>query len=156
MDTQRAEKNDAKYVAREFSRIDKELDDLYHEVALKMGVSDSAFTIFYIIGELGDGCMQRDICCRAYASKQTIHSSIRRLEEEGYLYLRQGKGRDKHIFLTRKGKTFMEQCICPVMQMEEEAFGDMEPEERGQYLRLAEKYVSGLCRRMKTISSRQD
>lgn len=42
----------------------------------------------------------------------------------------------------------MERCIRPVMQMEEEAFGDMKPEEREQYLRLAEKYVSGLCRRM--------
>ena len=34
---------------RNFNRIDKEFNDIYHEVALKMGISDSAFSIFYIL-----------------------------------------------------------------------------------------------------------
>lgn len=51
---------------RAFNRIDKELDDVYHEVALRMNISDSAFTIFYIIHELGDGCLQKDICREAF------------------------------------------------------------------------------------------
>ena len=34
---------------REFNRLEKELNDLYHDVALKMGISDSAFSIFYIL-----------------------------------------------------------------------------------------------------------
>ena len=75
---------------RAFNRIDKELDDVYHEVALRMNISDSAFTIFYIIHELGDGCLQKDICREAFANKQTVHSSIQKLEREGYLYLQQG------------------------------------------------------------------
>ena len=47
---------------RNFNRIDKEFNDIYHEVALKMGISDSAFSIFYILNDLGDGCLQKDIC----------------------------------------------------------------------------------------------
>ena len=89
---------------RNFNRIDKEFNDIYHEVALKMGISDSAFSIFYILHDLGDGCLQKDICYEAFANKQTVNSSIRKLEREGYLYLKHGRGRDKHIFLTETGR----------------------------------------------------
>ena len=75
---------------RAFNRIDKELDDVYHEVALRMNISDSAFTIFYIIHELGDGCLQKDICREAFANKQTVHSSIQKLEREGIFTCNRG------------------------------------------------------------------
>lgn len=62
---------------KEFNKIDKELNDLYHETALRMNLSDSAFSIFYVICSLGDGCLQKDICYETFANKQTVHSSIR-------------------------------------------------------------------------------
>ena len=52
----------------EFNRLYKEMDDLYHDIALKLGLSDSALTIFYAICELGDGCLQKDICGQASPS----------------------------------------------------------------------------------------
>lgn len=148
-----ASKNEElKHIAREFNRIDKELDDLYHEIALKIGISDSALVILYFLEDLGDGCTQRDICDRAFISKQTTHSSIRRLEEEGYLYLKQGKGKDKHIYLTEKGKKFTEKYVSPVMKMEEDSFGDMDRNERAQYLALAEKYASSFAGRVRMFN----
>ena len=78
---------------REFNRLYKELDDLYHNLALRQGLSDSASIILYALYLLGDGCLQRDICDLSYISKQTINSSIRRLEQDGYLYLQPGRGR---------------------------------------------------------------
>ena len=72
---------------QQFNRLYKELDDLYHEIALAMGLSDSAFAVLYMVGTLGDGCLQRDICREAYVSKQTVNSSMRNLERQGYLYL---------------------------------------------------------------------
>ena len=38
---------------REFNRLYKRLDDLYHSLSLKMGMSDSTFMILYTIAELG-------------------------------------------------------------------------------------------------------
>lgn len=76
----------------EYNRIHRETEELYHMIALDRGISDSAFTILYTLCELGDGCLQKDICNVAYTSKQTVHSSIRKLEEEGYLTLEQGRG----------------------------------------------------------------
>ena len=98
---------------REFNRLYKELDDLYHNLALRQGLSDSASIILYALYLLGDGCLQRDICDLSYISKQTINSSIRRLEQDGYLYLQPGRGRDMHICLTPEGRRLVEEKAAP-------------------------------------------
>lgn len=136
-------------LVREFNRLDKETNDLYHEVALGMGLSDSAFCILYILNDRGDGCLQRDICAEAFVSKQTVNSSIRRLEGEGYLCLRRGKGRDKHIFLTEKGRQFVAGRVVPVMEAEKAAFSALGPEERRELLRLSALYVEHLKRALR-------
>lgn len=61
---------------REFNRLYKELDDLYHNLALRQGLSDSASIILYALYLLGDGCLQRDICDLSYiASRPSIPPS---------------------------------------------------------------------------------
>ena len=60
---------------REFNRLYKELDDLYHNLALRQGLSDSASIILYALYLLGDGCLQRDICCPTSASRPSIPPS---------------------------------------------------------------------------------
>lgn len=96
--------------------------------------------MLYVVCTLGDGCLQRDICREAYVSKQTISSSVRNLEKNGFLYLEK-RGRDKHICPTEKGRIFVEQKIRPVIEMENAAFLEMEPDERAEFIRLSQKYV---------------
>lgn len=129
------------YELKEFNRIYKELDDLYHEIARKLGLSDSAFTILYTLCEQGDGCLQRDICTQAFISKQTINSSIRRLEQKGILFLKPGKGRDMHIYLTETGRQLVQEKIFPVVWMENSVFAGMTPTESAELLRLNRKYL---------------
>lgn len=136
---------------REYNRLDKELNDIYHDIALKIGVSDSAFIIFYLICDIGDGCLQRDICQEAFVNKQTIHSSIRKLEQEGYLFLEQGQGRDKHIHLTESGKEFAQKFIFPIIQLEKDAFDGLSQKEQSELLRLCTKYVKGLKDRVRQL-----
>lgn len=107
----------------EFNRLYKEMDDLYHDIALKLGLSDSALTIFYAICELGDGCLQKDICSQSFCSKQTINSSIRKLEREGTVYLKRGKGKNMHIYLTERGREFVENKVRPAIGMEARVSG---------------------------------
>lgn len=128
----------------DFNKINKECDELYHKVASKMGISDSAFSIFYTLYDLGDGCLQKDICYEFFANKQTVNSSIRKLIQEGYIYLRQGAGRDKHIFLTETGKQFVEKYIVPVVQKENEAFTALKEGEQKELLRLSNIYIESL------------
>lgn len=93
---------------------------------------------------LGDGCLQRDICDLSYISKQTINSSIRRLEQDGYLYLQPGRGRDMHICLTPEGRRLVEEKAAPVAAMEERAFSGMPQEDQQALLRLTHAYLARL------------
>lgn len=127
---------------REFNRLYKRLDDLYHSLSLKMGMSDSTFMILYTIAELGDGCSQKEICGQVSVSKQTINSSIRKLEGGGIIRLEKGtRGRELHIRLTDAGKKTLREKIYPIMEAEDRAFIHMPAEERAEFLRLSRLYV---------------
>lgn len=130
------------YTLKEFNRLNKEINDIYHELYNRLNISESVFDIFYAIAELGDGCCQRDICNYAFSSKQTIHSAIRKLEREEFLFLKPGKGREMQIFLTQKGQQFTNENIIPVINMEMESFSLFTDEESSELLRLTEKYLT--------------
>lgn len=70
---------------KEFDSLYKMIDDVYHEIALSMHLTDSAFLILYCLLELGDGCSQKDICKLYSISKQTVNSSVKSLEDKRFL-----------------------------------------------------------------------
>ncbi|EOS80993.1 hypothetical protein C817_01329 [Dorea sp. 5-2] len=129
---------------KEFNRIFKECNHIYHDIALKLKLSDSGFDILYILYTLGDGCLQKDICENTMLSKQTIHSSVQKLMRDGFLSLEAGRGRDMHIFLTPAGKAMLDEKIAPAIQIENLAFTDMTEEEQTEFLRLNRKYADNL------------
>ncbi|MEI3013935.1 MAG: hypothetical protein V8T36_03785 [Ruthenibacterium lactatiformans] len=61
---------------REFNRLYKELDDLYDNLALRQGLSDSASIILYALYLLGDGCRSGiSAICPTSASRPSIPPS---------------------------------------------------------------------------------
>lgn len=129
---------------KEFNRIFKECNRIYHDITLKLELSDSGFDILYTLCDIGNGCLQKDICDATMLSKQTIHSSVQKLAKDGYLSLQPGKGRDLHIHLTPAGKALMEEKIAPAIQIENLAFTDMTDDEQAEFLRLNRKYADSL------------
>ena len=53
-----------------------EIDAVYHEASLKLGLSDSALNILYAICDAGEGCLLQEICFYTGISKQTINSAL--------------------------------------------------------------------------------
>ena len=104
-----------------FNRIYKEYNEIYHEAAIRLGLSNSEFDTLYAICELGDGCKQTDICRTTFIPKQTVNSAIRTLEKKEYLTLASGKGRSMQIFLTDEGQHVMQEKIYPVIKAENKA-----------------------------------
>lgn len=135
----------------EFNRLNKAISELYHDICVQIGISDSVFDIFYAIIALGDGCCQKDICNYAFTSKQTIHSAIHKLEKEGFLSLKSGKGREMHIFLTPKGERFMEENIAPIIVMENQTCSQMNAKELDTLLLLTKKYLDCLRTQAKEL-----
>ena len=133
---------------REFNCLYKEIEKLYHDVAVKAGMSDSSFFILYTIVELGNGCLQKDVSDMYSINKQTIHSSIRNLEKNGYIFLQKGKGRNMHIYLTEEGEKLIQQKMIPIMEAENDVFTAMTEQESKELLRLNKKYTALLQQKM--------
>ena len=125
----------------QFNTLFKEITDVYHNIALKLDISDSAFLILYAIVELGRGCTQKEISQMYYMSKQTINSSVKNLEKSGYIEFRQDKGNNKRIFLTPAGEKLVEEKITPAIKTENDILADMTPDESRGLLVLTQKYA---------------
>ena len=119
----------------QYNSLFKEMTDIYHNIALKLEISDSAFLILYAIVELGCGCTQKDIAQMYYMSKQTINSSIKNLEKSGYIALKQDKGNNKQIFLTTLGEKLAQEKIKPVIKIENDVWVQMSFDESQKLLK---------------------
>lgn len=129
---------------REYNRIYKQFNDIYRDIATQIGVSSSVFDIMYTICELGNGCQQKDICEATFIPKQTVNSSIRILEKEGFLRLESGKGRGMKIYLTPLGEEKIERLMRPVIDMETQAFEAFGEEQTQALLELNSRYNAAL------------
>ena len=94
----------------------------YHEMYLKLGMSDSAISILYAVLENGESRPLQEICRCTGLSKQTINSAIRKLETAGILYLEISGPRNKTVCLTEKGKILAEKTAGKVIAAENEIF----------------------------------
>ncbi len=127
-----------------FNRIYKEYNEIYHEAAIRLGLSNSEFDTLYAICELGDGCKQTDICRTTFIPKQTVNSAIRTLERKEYLTLASGKGRSMHIYLTEQGLQLVRRTIFPMVEIENEAFPKLTEKEYKSILHFHTQYLSAL------------
>ena len=134
--------------ANQYTYLAGEINALYHEAAVKTGVSDSVQNILYVICEKGDRCLQSEISKLTGISRQTINSAIHKLEKEGIITLEQGKGRNTIVCLTGAGKAFARQKIYPLFEIENKIWKDWTEEEQQQYLLLTQKYKDGLKKYM--------
>lgn len=121
---------------------EKKIDELYHKIAVKMGVSDSVMWIMYCLFESDTDYTQNSLAGRIGVPKQTINSAINRLLKDGYIALEQlpVSGNNKRITLTEKGKSFCKEQIAPFAEAEDRAFSRLSGEEQEQYLALGIKH----------------
>ena len=136
---------------QQYTYLAGEINALYHEAAIKAGISDSIQNILYVIYEKGGNCLQSEISKLTGISRQTINSAIRKLEKEDIVYLKQGKGRNTIVCFSEKGEKYASQKIKPLFEIENKIWQEWTPEEQQEYLRLTEKYRDALKKYLKTI-----
>lgn len=138
-------------VLQEFDRLNNMIDELYHEVASRQGLSDSAYSILLAMLVLGDGCTQTDVYKYTLLNKQTVNSSVRKLSKEGVIFFRHGIGREQKLYLTEKGRKIVDEKIIPIEQAENEVFEEMTPEDHQAILRLMSEYLESFKRKIEGI-----
>lgn len=136
---------------KRFNYLISEIDSVYHEAALKLGLSDSAMSILYAICDNGEGCLLQEICFYTGISKQTINSALRKLEKEGIVYLELLNAKSKKVYLTDKGRELAEKTAFRVLQMEDEIFASWKKEDVEKYLELTESYLVHLKKKINEL-----
>ena len=121
-----------------------EIDATYHEMSTKLGLSDSVMRILYTICDNGTDCPLQKICRLTGLSKQTINSSLRKLESEGIIYLEPLGPRNKNVCLTQSGKRMAQKTAGQNLALEN-AIGAAGPAEaREQDIALTDNYLHDL------------
>ena len=128
-----------------------EMEALYHQASLKLGITDSVSIVLYTIYDTGENCLLSDIYKKSGISKQTVNSAIRGLENDGILYLEQYTGRAKKIFLTEKGKSYVNKTVAKLYEAEVQAFESWSTQEIDTYIRLMEKYTDCFRKQIDTL-----
>lgn len=121
-----------------------EIDRLYHEAALKLGLTDSAMSVLYTLRGEGKACLLSDICRLAGVSKQTVNSALRRLEKDGMIRLKAVNGKQKSAELTEKGEQLANATVSKLICAENRIFDSWTEHERSEYLRLTHIYCDQL------------
>lgn len=119
----------------------KETDDLYRNLAKKFKMSDCMIWILYILREDDRSVTQSDICNMMYMPKQTVNSSLKKMESEGYIELLNiNDKRSKQVCLTEKGVDLANNTVDIIISKENNALSKMDKEEQALFINLFKKY----------------
>lgn len=128
-----------------------DLDAIYHQAALKLGMSDSVMYILYLLHERGGECPLYDICKVTGIRKQTINSAVQKLEKEGITCRKVYNGRTKIVCLTENGAVCVEKTVARLFEAECKALSTWTEEEVEQYLYFMEKYNVSLRKQLEEL-----
>lgn len=143
--------SDRLHYVRRLGYLTNEMDAIYHQSSLRLGITDSVSIVLYTIYDKGEGCLLSDVYKNSGISRQTVNSAIRHLEADGVLYLEPYKGRAKRIVLTEKGRAVLQNTAARLFKAEVRAFDGWSDEEIGRHIDLLEKYVRALRREIEGL-----
>lgn len=134
----------------DYIQLNKEIDQIYHAMAVRLGLPDSVMALLYSLWEEGDGLTPTQLYAEWSLSKQTGHSALLWLEKRGLIRLDPlpGDGRSKGIFLTDRGRQYAQRAVAPQISAERAAFAKLTREEQAALLALTQKAVTSLKEEM--------
>ena len=114
----------------------KEQNSLYHVVAEKYGLSDTAMWVLYLVSEDGVCFTQQDLCRRSCYAKQTINTAVNSLAKNGLVELIPipGTRNQKRICLTEAGSELANRTTKKLKAAEDKAYGRFTEAELKTYL----------------------
>lgn len=121
-----------------------EIDAVYHDASLRLGISDSISKILYTLCNSGDCCLLSEICRQTGLSKQTVNSALRKLESDDIVILEAVNRKAKSVRLTEAGKEFSNQTARRLIDIENQIFDSWTGSDVKQYLDLTEKFLLSL------------
>ena len=105
---------------------------VYYKIAAYYGFTETMFDILYFVRENEEYYTQAQLCSSLYLRKQTVNTALKKLEKDGYIYLKKEAGNEKNktIHFTEKGEELARNTIDQVFELEKRAFERLSTEER--------------------------
>ena len=124
----------------------KEQDAIYHDVALKYNLSDTAMWVLYMVSDTEEVCTQQDLCRQCFFAKQTIHTAVNSLIKENLIELEviPGTRNQKRILLTIQGQEVAKDTVERLKEAENRAYGTLSKKELEVYLEMTERLTKAL------------
>ena len=128
-------------------------NNLFQQVAAKIGISNTELYILIFLCRSDEICTQNDIVeCWLYP-KQTVSFTVNKLSNEGLVCLPPipGTRNKKAISLTEKGVAFCQNYVAPVIEAEDTAFLALTDNEREMFDFLVNKHYTLLKETMNKL-----
>lgn len=126
------------------------IDEVYHEAAVRLGLSDSAMWILYALAQTDENLTQAQLSVICGISKQTIHSSVAKLTEGGILEPQTGV-RNVPLKITKKGEKLIREKILRLIEAENAVLNAWTLDERKTFLRYNEEYLERLKKQVEDL-----
>ena len=141
------------YYINQIEQLQKEQDAIYHDAAVKCGLSDTAMWILYTVSGQEREYTQKELCRQCFFAKQTVNTTIAGLVKNGYVMLEPipGVRNQKKIVLTESGRRLAERTTDHVREAELRAYGKLTEKELADYLETTSKLSAYLRDEMKNI-----
>lgn len=119
----------------------KEQDAIYHNLAVRYGMSDTVMWVLYMISSPEVAYTQQELCRQCFFPKQTINSAITNLVRNGYVELETIPGTRNHkkIILTSKGRELAANTTDVLQEAERRAYAKFTEAELNAYLEMTAK-----------------
>lgn len=142
-----------KTILKQYNRICKSMDIVYHNYAKRVGLSDAAFWILYSVAESDRAFTQRELSSEWSFPPQTVNSSLKDLVGKGIITLEplENNRKNKIIKLTNEGRALIDKFVLPLLQAECDGFGVLSPDECDAMISSIIKYAVELKHRVEQI-----
>lgn len=121
--------------------LQKEQESIYHFAAQCCGLSDTALWVLYLLDTAQTPLTQQMLCRRCCFPKQTVHTALCRLEEQGMLLRHKSVQfpRQRSVVLTEQGKALAKRTAGLLRLCELRAYAALGAQELSLYIALGEK-----------------
>ena len=121
----------------------KEWAGIYHQAAVRLGISDKEFWVWYTLIVMGEEYSQREICEIWSLPKQTVNSVVANMVKKEFIKLEvvPGMRNRKLLRLTDIGKSYGEAIVRPVFEAEYRTIARLSEQERQVCVSLMGKYI---------------
>lgn len=127
-----------------FINLDKGLSSIYQKQSKKFEISETTILILYAIRASVNGVTQKEIIEEYLLPKQTVNSAMKKLLDEGKVFVSEKNGREKRFLLTKEGIEVASKSADLILEAEKKAFFSFTVNEQEAIITLLEKYNSRL------------